>query len=292
MSLLAEMSKRAPITHTFGNRPPAVHPAVVGVHRITHAVPRRVKARCAWTWALEWHGTYSGPLRVEGLAAPLTREPGMVHLYAPRAVYWEDTRPATMPLTEAYIVFDGRDCGLEALIDAPSRFARFHDPSAKAGALIEEAADCCAVLGDLAFWRVQSLLAAMLHLLVTAERLDTFNHRIRIEPENAPDTFSAKVERFMKANLAQKCTLADIAAHLHTSPSNLSHLFQLETGVSPKRRMQQMRIDLAKVLLLKGEKLKTVAAMVGFGDEFQLSKAFKSVTGVSPRAFRDKASEG
>jgi AraC-like DNA-binding protein len=286
------MNKHASVTHNFGNRPPAVLPAVVGVHRITQRPPRLARTRCslAWTWALEWHAAYAGPLRVEGLAVPLAREPGTVHLYAPRAVYWEDTRSAKMPLTETYIVFDGRDCGLEALIDAPSRFARFHDPSAKAGALIEEAADGCAAQGDQAFWHVQSLLASTLHLLATAERLDAFNRRIRVEPENAPDTFAAKAERFMKANLAEKITLSRIAAHMHTSPSSLSHLFQLETGVPPKRRMRQLRIDQAKILVLRGEKLKAVAESVGFGDEFQFSKAFKAITGVSPRAFRDRSS--
>jgi len=45
-------------------------------------------------------------------------------------------------------------------------------------------------------------------------------------------------------------------------------------------------MDFAKSLLLKGEKLITIAEMTGFYDEYHLSKTFKKQTGLSPRTFK------
>jgi AraC-like DNA-binding protein len=39
-------------------------------------------------------------------------------------------------------------------------------------------------------------------------------------------------------------------------------------------------------LLLKGEKLKSIAALTGHSSEYHLSRNFKIVTGVSPATFR------
>ena len=50
-------------------------------------------------------------------------------------------------------------------------------------------------------------------------------------------------------------------------------------------RLTKLRINRARGMILKGQPLKTVAAATGFSDAFHLSKTFKSIEGLSPRAW-------
>jgi transcriptional regulator GlxA family with amidase domain len=52
------------------------------------------------------------------------------------------------------------------------------------------------------------------------------------------------------------------------------------------QRVFEIRIETASHLLLRGEKLKTIAAMTGFCDEYHLSKTFKQVTGRKPKNYK------
>ena len=50
-------------------------------------------------------------------------------------------------------------------------------------------------------------------------------------------------------------------------------------------KMIELRIGLAKNLLLRGQRLKNIAQQTGFSDEYHLSKTFKRVEGKSPKQF-------
>jgi AraC-like DNA-binding protein len=73
---------------------------------------------------------------------------------------------------------------------------------------------------------------------------------------------------------------------MKVSESSLNHRFKEETGISPIARLIEIRLEFAKSLLLKGEKLVNIADMTGFYDEYHLSKAFKKKFGISPKTFR------
>jgi AraC-like DNA-binding protein len=70
------------------------------------------------------------------------------------------------------------------------------------------------------------------------------------------------------------------------SESTLNHKFKAETGVSPITRLNELRIDYAKGLLLKGKVLKNIAAEAGFYDQYYFSKMFKQITGTSPGKYK------
>ena len=77
------------------------------------------------------------------------------------------------------------------------------------------------------------------------------------------------------------------------SGSHLAHLFHAETGMTVRRYLTRVRVEVAKDLLGRtDEKLATVAAHVGFFDASHLARVFRKSTGRSPRAYRHAAGNG
>jgi AraC-like DNA-binding protein len=100
--------------------------------------------------------------------------------------------------------------------------------------------------------------------------------------------FADEVEIYLRKNIAKNIKNSDIARYMKVSESSLNHRFKNDTGISPIARLIEIRMEFAKSLLLKGEKLTTIADMTGFHDEYHLSKTFKKQIGLSPRAFKNK----
>ena len=249
--------------------------------------PRRV-ARChrVAAWALEYHARSAGKVHFgDPSRTHLDREAGTIHLYAPGCVYGEDSREADLPAQETYWTFTGGDlAGLGPFVDNAQRFARFFDPENLIGKLILESAHLCNVRGQGAFWMAQSLFSAALFHLAGSRKTGGFDYWV--SSSEPPQSFGFQIEQFLRRNLSEPIGLADIARHLRTSPSLLSHKFKDETGLSPIARLIEIRIEYAKSLLLKGEKLKSIAVLTGHSSEFHFSRNFKKVTGVSPTQFR------
>ncbi|MFC3564339.1 helix-turn-helix domain-containing protein [Xanthomonas dyei] len=93
---------------------------------------------------------------------------------------------------------------------------------------------------------------------------------------------------------AEPLTLGDLARQAHVSQSHLGFLFREELGTTFKPLLQQLRIEKAKDLLQREQKLRVteVALKVGFGDLSHFEKSFRRLVGVSPRAFRNARGQG
>jgi len=265
-----------------------VNPLVLSVCGITKS-SRCVSGSCGGPrtmWALEWHPQPMGKVFFNGKPEDfIHREPRALHLYATGCRYGEDTREAELPARETYWVFTGGEAaGLERFVDNPERFARFRDPDELAGKLLLESVRRCDELGQDAFWTVQALFAQTLALLFASQRAAGFDYLLTSEAP--PRSFSFEVEQYLRKNIAGRVGLADLAHYMKTSESLLSHKFKAESGVSPITRLIELRVERAKSLLLKGEKLKAIALATGHSSEYHLSRNFKTVTGLSPAEFR------
>ncbi|MGO1070470.1 cupin domain-containing protein [Lysobacter sp. CA199] len=84
-------------------------------------------------------------------------------------------------------------------------------------------------------------------------------------------------------------TLDSLAARAGMSRSVFANAFRDAVGCTPGLYLQQWRVGLAQQSLLGGRPLKTIAMDVGYGSEAALSRAFKSSTGLSPRAWKIQA---
>ena len=82
---------------------------------------------------------------------------------------------------------------------------------------------------------------------------------------------------------AHPWTLDDMAAKAGLSRSGVALLFKQTVGLTPGEHLARFRIATAQERLAQGVPLKVVAFDVGYGSSTALSRAFRELTGQSPR---------
>lgn len=89
----------------------------------------------------------------------------------------------------------------------------------------------------------------------------------------------------LHADPARVWTLEDMAANAGVSRSTFAPLFKQVVGRTPADYLARYRVALAQERLSRGVPLKVVAYDVGYGSPTALSRAFRELTGRSPRAW-------
>ncbi|PGT76570.1 helix-turn-helix domain-containing protein [Bacillus sp. AFS040349] len=105
------------------------------------------------------------------------------------------------------------------------------------------------------------------------------------------DTIMAieETKEYIEHNFQQNLSNERLAAMADLSPKYYSTLFKKEYGFSVSEYITRLRVNEAKRLLAKGEeKVRHIAAQVGYSDEFYLSRKFKQVVGLAPSTYRNK----
>jgi transcriptional regulator GlxA family with amidase domain len=81
--------------------------------------------------------------------------------------------------------------------------------------------------------------------------------------------------------------LADQAA---MSPRHFSRAFAAETGVTPAKAIERLRVEAARERIEAGiEPIDSIAVKVGFGDPERMRRAFLRTFGQPPQALRRMA---
>ncbi|MDQ0340473.1 AraC family transcriptional regulator of adaptative response / methylphosphotriester-DNA alkyltransferase methyltransferase [Caldalkalibacillus uzonensis] len=94
-------------------------------------------------------------------------------------------------------------------------------------------------------------------------------------------------KHIMQLEYHKPWTLQSLSQRLGVSPYHLQRLFKQRVGVSPKQFLKQVRIQQAKLLLIKGEHSNTeICFSVGFTDLSQFYRCFRQATGLSPQAYK------
>ncbi|HEY3322106.1 MAG TPA: AraC family transcriptional regulator [Planctomycetota bacterium] len=100
------------------------------------------------------------------------------------------------------------------------------------------------------------------------------------------------VLKHIDENLGRRITVAELARIANYEKSHFSTLFLKLLGLSPMKYVGRKRIERVQLILQRSDaKLEGLAQEFGFHDAFHLSKTFKRVTGLSPRAFRQAKKE-
>jgi transcriptional regulator GlxA family with amidase domain len=87
-------------------------------------------------------------------------------------------------------------------------------------------------------------------------------------------------------NLDRPLALPELARHAGMSERNFSRRYREQTGRTPARAVEDMRIETARRLLEQNLPVTRVASRCGFGTEETLRRAFLRRVGVSPQAYR------
>jgi AraC-like DNA-binding protein len=93
----------------------------------------------------------------------------------------------------------------------------------------------------------------------------------------------------MESSAHESFKLEDLARRAQMSQRSFVRAFRAATGLSPIAYLIQLRINRAARLLRSGtERVTEIAFRVGFADSNYFARQFRQLTGVSPRAYRQR----
>lgn len=97
---------------------------------------------------------------------------------------------------------------------------------------------------------------------------------------------------YARAHLTGDLTVETLAAIVHLSPRQFTRVFLAETGLSPAKAVEQLRVESARYMIERGRhSLEVVARETGFRDRRHLREVFIRTLGVSPQSLRQDARE-
>lgn len=95
---------------------------------------------------------------------------------------------------------------------------------------------------------------------------------------------------FAKKNLSSSISVEQLASVANLSTRHFSRAFQSETGLSPAKAIEKLRIEAARIMIEDGRhSIETVAKETGFYDRERMRRAFVRTLGHSPQEFRRHA---
>jgi AraC family transcriptional regulator, regulatory protein of adaptative response / methylated-DNA-[protein]-cysteine methyltransferase len=103
----------------------------------------------------------------------------------------------------------------------------------------------------------------------------------------------ARIERaihFIDAHATQQPTLDEVAASTGLSPFHFQRLFTRWAGISPKRFLQYLTLEHAKVLLAERRSLLETSLAVGLSGTSRLHELFVAITAMTPGEYKQGGS--
>jgi transcriptional regulator GlxA family with amidase domain len=97
----------------------------------------------------------------------------------------------------------------------------------------------------------------------------------------------------IRQNLRKPLSVEELAAVAGLSPRQFSRAFLAETGQSPAKAVERLRLEAARFIVEEGRhSVKVVAQETGFADRERMRRAFLRTFGVPAEALRRNARQG
>jgi transcriptional regulator GlxA family with amidase domain len=95
---------------------------------------------------------------------------------------------------------------------------------------------------------------------------------------------------YARKNLGRSLSVDDMAEAVNLSPRQFSRVFTMETGTSPAKAVEGLRLEAARLMIEQGRHpLEIIARETGFRDRRHMREAFVRGFGVPPQAVRRDA---
>jgi transcriptional regulator GlxA family with amidase domain len=111
-----------------------------------------------------------------------------------------------------------------------------------------------------------------------------FSALLELEPKS--DRIQKAVD-YASANLGKALSVEQLAGVAGLSPRQFTRAFSAETGQSPAKAVEQLRVEAARLMLEQGRhSMDVIADEVGFADRERMRRAFLRTLGQPPQAVR------
>lgn len=111
-----------------------------------------------------------------------------------------------------------------------------------------------------------------------------FSALLELEPKS--DKIQKAID-YASANLRKVLSVEELAAVAALSPRQFTRAFSAETGQSPAKAVEHLRVEAARLMLEQGRhSMDVIADEVGFADRERMRRAFLRTLGQPPQAIR------
>ena len=116
-------------------------------------------------------------------------------------------------------------------------------------------------------------------------------HSALLEIDAKSDRIQTALD-YAKRNLRSELSVEQLAEAAHLSPRQFSRAFRAETGQSPAKAVENLRVEAARLMMEQTRHpIDVVAAETGFADRERMRRAFLRAFGQPPQAIRRSARE-
>lgn len=116
-----------------------------------------------------------------------------------------------------------------------------------------------------------------------------YMNMIHTPPDTKHRNLVDEAMRYIQRNYMKPLTLEKVAEFIGYSPSYFSKVFKLETGITFRNYLNQLRIEKSKSLLLSSSaSISEICSTVAFEDQSYFCKVFKKFVGVTPDRYRKR----
>jgi AraC family transcriptional regulator len=113
------------------------------------------------------------------------------------------------------------------------------------------------------------------------------NKPFEFKSSSLPQSQLKRVIDYIKANLTQDLSILDLATLTGMSESHFSRSFRQSVGIAPYQYFMKQRVERAKQLLeQRSIAISSIALDCGFANQTHLTKVFRQMTGMTPKAYQ------
>ena len=128
-------------------------------------------------------------------------------------------------------------------------------------------------------WAIRSFLYAI---------IDDFLASATLVKSNGDGDILTRALTYMNENKKNDLTVGEVAKAIGYSKSHLSFCINRAAGFSFSTLLSMLRIEEAKIMLKRSKRsILDISLECGFGSERSFYRQFKSITGISPREYRE-----